>query len=145
MYGRGRILNQAAVCLQSQCTYPAHSSVAPVYFWKAKAGRPFQERAKRGLAEASGGRILQPKPWYPGVQVGAVLEDCQGGSGIHLGPGSCWVLCATTYPTLFWAPCRSLSRLFQEANFLPAFKSFPGVSWLSKKESLRGMEGGEIE
>lgn len=70
---------------------------------------------QRGCWGCCCGRILQPKPWYPGVQVGVGFgRDCQGESGSSLGPGSCWVLCATTYPTLFWAPWRSLSIFFQE-------------------------------
>lgn len=144
MNGRGRIWNQAA-CLQSQCTY----WVAPCVLLEGQGWETILAEGKEGLGrEDSGdavvGEFFNPSLGILGFRWGWELgagRDCQGGSGISLGPGSCWVLCATTYPTLFWAPWRSLSIFFQEVHTSIQIS----VSWLSKKESLWGMEGGEIE
>lgn len=131
MNGRGRTGTQA-VCLQSQCSDPAHSGWPLVHLWKAKAGRP-PSRGQRGLAErplgCCCGRILlpkQPKPWYPGVQVGEWgregwlpgWEWDQSGARQLLGPSClvCRILCATSYPTVFWAPWRSPRIFFQEVR-----------------------------
>lgn len=71
-------------------------------FWKAKAGRPSQQRAKWGLAERPLGVLLWENSstqatqalvsWGSGWGGGKDRErGCQAGSGISLGPGSYWV------------------------------------------------------